>query len=201
MWPPGPESMSCRPGASPVPVNRRALGTHTSEGPSPIWAALVGILPGRWWAGLNTQVTAALFDRAGALRSAYDAVDWAATSIGPVGSWGESLRHAVEVMLGSRFPMNLFWGPQFVVLYNEAYVELIADKHPAALGTPARAVFPEAWDGSCPLIESVYDGGAASWVEDELVPLYRSGFLEECYFPFSYSPVRGPGGVIEGVLD
>jgi hypothetical protein len=103
--------------------------------------------------------------------------------------------------LNTAFPVTLFWGPEFVMVYNEAYVKLIADKHPAALGAPARHVFPEAWDMIGPMMESVLDGQGATWVEDAPVPLRRHGRLEECYFTFSYSPVRREDGVIEGVLD
>ena len=99
--------------------------------------------------------------------------------------------------MGTRFPVTLFWGPEFVLVYNEAYVELIGDKHPAALGRPAREVFPEAWDAIGPMMQAVLAGQGATWVEDEKVPLLHSGRLEECWFTFSYSPVRGEDGVMD----
>ncbi|HYF73239.1 MAG TPA: SpoIIE family protein phosphatase [Nocardioides sp.] len=139
--------------------------------------------------------------RAGSLRPAYDAVDWAATPLGPIREWGPTLRNAVDLALGTRFPMTLLWGPEFTLVYNAAYVELIGDKHPDALGAPARSVFPEAWEQIGPMMEAVYAGEGATWVVDELVPLRRSGFLEDCWFTFSYSAVRGPAGLIEGVMD
>jgi serine phosphatase RsbU (regulator of sigma subunit) len=143
----------------------------------------------------------ALLADAGSLRAAYEAVDWASTPLGPGASWSPALRRAVELALQTRFPVTLFWGPELVLVYNEAYVDLIADKHPAALGTPARDVFPEAWDVIGPMMEDVLAGRGATWVEDASVPLLRNGILEEAYFTFSYSPVRGEGGAIEGVLD
>ncbi len=139
--------------------------------------------------------------RAGSLRPAYDAVDWAATPLGPVADWSPVLRNAVDLALGTRFPVTLLWGPELALVYNAAYVELIGGKHPRALGRPAHEVFPEAWDQIGPLLKAVYAGDGATWVVDELVPMHRSGFLEDCWFTFSYSPVRGPGGVIEGVMD
>lgn len=142
-----------------------------------------------------------LLEAAGPLRSAYEAVDWAATPLGPMASWSGTLRNAVDVALHSRFPITLFWGPEHVLVYNEAYVELIADKHPDALGTPARDVFPEAWDLIGPMMEGVLAGAAATYVVDEPVPLVRRGFLEECYFTFSYSAVRDADGTVEGVID
>ncbi len=89
-----------------------------------------------------------LFDAAGSLRDAYRRVDWAATPLGPVSSWSPALAGAVDLVLHSRNPVTLIWGPQFVLLYNEAYVAMIGDKHPAALGSPARAVFAEIWTTS-----------------------------------------------------
>jgi hypothetical protein len=118
-----------------------------------------------------------------------------------VPAWSPALRNAVDLALQTRFPVTLFWGPEFVLVYNEAYAGLIADKHPAALGARAADVFPEAWDVIGPMMESVRAGHGATWVEDERVPLWRNGRLEECYFTFSYSPVRGADGVIEGVMD
>jgi len=97
-------------------------------------------------------------------------------------------------------PMWLAWGDQLALVYNEAYAPLIAEKHPAALGSPAREVFAEAWDAIGPMMEAVYDGRGATWVEDAEIPLVRRGRLEEAYFTFSYSPVRAPGGAIEGVM-
>ncbi len=142
-----------------------------------------------------------LLAAAGSLREAYAAVDWAATPVGPVEAWSPALVHAVELALQTRFPVTLFWGPEFALVYNAAYVELIADKHPAALGSPAERVFPEVWGTIGPMMRSVRAGGGANWVEDEHVPLARRGRLEEAYFTFSYSPVRGADGAIEGVMD
>ena len=142
-----------------------------------------------------------LFEPAGALRTAYDAVDWAATPLGPVSGWSPALRNAVDLALQTEFPVTLLWGPEFVLLYNARYVELIDDKHPAALGARARDVFPEAWDLIGPMMQAVRAGAGANWAEDEPVPLMRHGLLREAYFTFSYSPVRGPDGAIEGVMD
>lgn len=142
-----------------------------------------------------------LFAAAGTLEPAYRAMDWAATPLGPVDTWTPTLRSVVGLALHTRYPVSLLWGPEFVQLYNEAYVELIGDKHPQALGRPTQEMFKEAWDIVGPLMESVAAGEGATWVRDALVPLERNGFLEECYFTYSYSPVHAPDGSIEGVLD
>jgi hypothetical protein len=135
------------------------------------------------------------------VRRAYEQVDWAATPLGSPGTWSPALCNAVDLALHTRFPVTLFWGPEFVLVYNEAYAGLIADKHPAALGAPAADVFPEAWARIGPMMQSVRAGKGATWVEDERMPLWRNGRLEECFFTFSYSPVRGADGAIEGVMD
>jgi len=142
-----------------------------------------------------------VFESVGEIRRAYDDVDWAATPVGPMASWSPTLRGALDVTMNTRFPVVLLWGPKFVCLYNEAYGEMIADKHPAALGRPAREVFSEAWHTIGPLMESVLAGEGPTWTEDAPVPLHRHGFLQEAYFTFSYSAVRDAEGVVEGVMD
>ena len=130
-----------------------------------------------------------------------DAVDWASTPLGPVESWSPTLRGAVDLMLHSKFPMTLLWGQEFVLVYNDAYAPMIGDKHPAALGLPAEAAFPEAWSQVGPMMRTVTATREARLVEDELVPLQRHGFLEDCYFTFSYSAVTGADGAVEGLID
>jgi hypothetical protein len=99
-----------------------------------------------------------LLDAAGAMRPAYERVDWSSTAVGPVAGWSPALRNALDLALHTHFPVTLFWGPEFVLVYNAAYVELIADKHPAALASRARDVFPEAWDQVGPMMQAVIDG-------------------------------------------
>ncbi|BCL18118.1 PP2C family protein-serine/threonine phosphatase [Micromonospora sagamiensis] len=141
------------------------------------------------------------FDAAGSLRSAYRRVDWAATPLGPVSGWSRTLRSAVDVALHTRFPVTLLWGPEFVMVYNEAYVGLIGNKHPAALGAPAVRVFPEVWDAIGPMLHSVRATQRATWTRDLRLLMDRQGYLEECFFTFSYSAVRGAEGQVEGVID
>src|SRR5512146_196752 len=86
------------------------------------------------------------FRSAGSLRELYATLDWAATPLGAPSTWTPALRNAAGLALSTRFPVALMWGPEFVLVYNEAYVDLIGDKHPRALGRPSREVFPEAWD-------------------------------------------------------
>jgi serine phosphatase RsbU (regulator of sigma subunit) len=142
-----------------------------------------------------------LLEGFGDLGRAYREADWEHSPLGPVGSWSPLLRQAVDLTLRTEFPATLLWGPQYALVYNQAYVEMIADKHPAALGRPAQEVFPEAWDVIGPMLDHVRTGKGSTWVEDTYLPLHRRGFLEDCWFTFSYSPVRAVDGTVEGVLD
>ncbi|HEU4787206.1 MAG TPA: ATP-binding protein, partial [Gemmatimonadaceae bacterium] len=127
-------------------------------------------------------------------------IDWASTPLGPVSAWPQSLRTTVSTCLHSRFPILVWWGPELVMLYNDAYVALIGGKHPQALGTPGREVFPEIWSIIGPMLEGVMTRGEATWSEDQLLLLERHGFPEECYFTFSYSPISDESGGVGGVF-
>lgn len=142
-----------------------------------------------------------LFRDAGPIAAAYDAVDWSAGPLGAVEDWSPALRFAVDFMLTTRFACTLIWGPEHVLVYNQPYVELAAGKHPRALGSTVEEAFPEAMPVIGPLIDSVMNGEGATWVQDSYLPLHRDGFTEECYFTYSYSPVHGPDGEVEGIID
>jgi serine phosphatase RsbU (regulator of sigma subunit) len=142
-----------------------------------------------------------VFEAAGSLRELYAAVDWAATPLGPVADWSPTLIATVRMALRTRFAVALMWGPEYVLVYNEAYVRMIADKHPAALGTPAHDVFPEIWDTIGPMLDEAAAGERATWVTDLKLLMDRHGYLEETFFTFSYSAVAGPSGAVEGVID
>jgi len=150
---------------------------------------------------MRPDVQSGPFAGAGALREQYDATDWSATPLGPVEGWTPALRAALSVVNGTRFPATLLWGPEWVLLYNQPYAEMIRDKHPMALGRACAEVFPEAMPDIGPLLEQVSVGGEATWSQDVLLPLSRAGFMEDCWFTWSYSPVRGADDSIEGVLD
>ena len=126
-------------------------------------------------------------------------VDWRQTAVGPPESWPQSLRTAVSMLLESKFPMLLCWGPDFIQFYNDPFRPILgARKHPA-LGRSTRDTFAEAWHIIGPLFEQVMAGTAVGF-DDMLVPLDRNGFLEECYFVYSYSPFRVESGNVGGVL-
>lgn len=141
-----------------------------------------------------------LFAGGGAMSAAMATVDWARTPLGPVEDWPQSLRTAVSICLASRFPILIWWGPELAMLYNDAYAQILNVKHPAALGTPGKRVWPEIWDIIGPMLEGVLQEGKSTWSNDQLLLLERSGYSEECYFTFSYSPIQDESGGIGGVF-
>ena len=127
-------------------------------------------------------------------------IDWSTTALGPVDEWPQSLRTSVSICLNSRFPMLIWWGPELVKIYNEAYIPMAGAKHPWALGQPGVDGWPEIWQIIGPMLEGVMQRGEATWSEDTMLPLARRGFTEECYFTFSYSPIHIENGAIGGVF-
>ena len=126
--------------------------------------------------------------------------DWAASPLGPVGSWPTELRAAVRTVLASKVPMLIWWGPQLIQVYNDAYRILLGEKHPAAMGQPAAECWAEVWSAIGPRATSVLAGNGASYIENELLFLQRSGYYEETYWTYSYSPITGDSGEVLGVF-
>jgi hypothetical protein len=111
--------------------------------------------------------------------------NWKSTLLGDPAGWPQSLRSAASIMLNSRFPIALYWGPELVLLYNEDWSPIPGGKHPWALGRPAKEVWPEIWDTIGPLFEKVRLTGEGVWLQDELLPMLRHGYVEECYYNFT----------------
>ncbi len=128
--------------------------------------------------------------------------DWANTTLGSPEFWPQSLRITLGILLNSRFPMFLWWGPELLCFYNDAYRPSLGEngKHPHILGIKAEDAWPEIWDIIKPLIDQVLIKGEATWSEDQLVPIFRNGKIEDVYWTFSYSPVRDETGTIGGIL-
>lgn len=128
------------------------------------------------------------------------AKDWSKTSLGDPAGWPQSLRTMVAVMLDNPFGMYIAWGSEYIQLYNDGYRPILgATKHPQALGISTRETFSEIWH----IIESMFEGvmkGKAVGFPDFMLPLNRYGYKEECYFDFSYSPIRKDNGEVGGVL-
>ncbi len=128
-------------------------------------------------------------------------VDWAATPLGPPSGWPLSLRTAVSIVLSSRFPMWMAWGPELTFFCNAAYRrDTLGRKYPWALGRPANEVWSEIWNDIGPRIDRVLSTEQATWDEELLLFLERSGYPEETYHTFSYSPLRDDDGQVVGML-
>lgn len=128
--------------------------------------------------------------------------DWSASLVGTPETWPQSLRTTLSIILNSKFPMFLFWGPDLVCFYNDAYRPSlgIAGKHPDILGSRGEDCWKEIWPVIKPLIDQVLAGGEATWSEDQLIPIYRNGKMEDVYWTFSYSPVNDESGKPAGVF-
>ena len=126
--------------------------------------------------------------------------DWAATPLGPIASWSPRLLASLQTMLASRFQFAIYWGPEFVFLYNDAEIPTLGDRHPEALGMRAAELLSTTWEVVGPQLESVFGGGEATWAEDQPLLFERNGKVEQVYFTYSYSPMRDEAGRVEGVL-
>src|SRR6476620_61476 len=128
-------------------------------------------------------------------------LEWRKTPLGAADTWPQSLRSTVSMLLPSKAQIILFWGPEFVVLYNDAYRPVFGAKHPYALGLPGREAWREIWDSVLhDLLAGVVRTGEAFWGKDLLFTIERYGFEEETYFDVSYDPVRVESGGVGGVF-
>lgn len=127
--------------------------------------------------------------------------DWSATILGDPDTWPESLRSAVSIVLGSGFPIAIYWGPAFSLIYNEPWSAIPGEKHPWALGQPGEVVWPEIWTGLREEFESVLHEGASYRRPDAPLYMHRHGYTEECYFDYTLSPIKAVDGSIGGVFN
>jgi diguanylate cyclase (GGDEF)-like protein/PAS domain S-box-containing protein len=126
---------------------------------------------------------------------------WQATPLGRIESWPDTLVTTVNLLLASRHPMFLWWGPELIQFYNDSYrPSLRADKHPQALGQNGVQCWPEIWPIIGPMIEAVMGHGISTFNTNQLVPIYRNGRFEEIFWTYSYSPVRDRDGTVQGTL-
>ncbi|MBB3020135.1 PAS domain S-box-containing protein [Microvirga lupini] len=132
----------------------------------------------------------------GALMRAHD---WSSSPLGPPEHWPQSLRAVVSLMLTSKFPMFVAWGPKLAFLYNDGYVPIFGAKHPHALGLPFRDVWSEIWPDIEPLVTKAL-AGEATFHEDLHLVMERHGYPEDTWYTFSYSPVRDETGGIAGMF-
>ncbi|TSD66588.1 PAS domain-containing sensor histidine kinase [Inquilinus sp. KBS0705] len=128
--------------------------------------------------------------------------NWSSTVLGDPEQWPQSLLTTISIILNAKFPMFLWWGPQLIQFYNDAYRPSLGinGKHPKALGQRGADCWKEIWPVISPLIDQVMSGGESTWSQDQLIPIFRNDRLEDVYWTFSYAPVIGESGKPEGVL-
>jgi hypothetical protein len=125
-------------------------------------------------------------------------VDWAHTALGPVSQWSASLCTTVRLVLGSHFPMIMFWGPDYIQVYNDAFAPSLGEKK--AAGRPGAETWAEVWDFVGGDFARVRRTGEASYSENLHYELNRRGFVEETYFTYSHSPLYDSHGAYTGNL-
>ena len=158
-------------------------------------------------ASIAQSGTATLFEGTGEMATRCRAFDWAATPLGPMEGWSQSLRTMAAAVLASRNPMLLFWGPDLIQFYNDAFRPSLGvsagpqSRHPRALGMGARDFWTDVWAVVGPQLESVMAGGESIWFEDLYLPIERGdGERTDAWWTYSYSAVRDDDGSINGVL-
>ncbi len=128
------------------------------------------------------------------------AYDWASSPVGAPEHWPPGLRTAVRLILTSRHPMFIWWGPELIQFYNDAYRQTMGpERHPSALGDRGRDCWAEIWDIIGPQIDLVMSGQGSTWHEDQLVPITRFGARQPVWWTYGYSPIdhdEGVGGVL-----
>lgn len=126
--------------------------------------------------------------------------DWAGTPLGAVETWSPGLRNTVELILATGHAMQVAWGPERIMFYNDAYAPMLGERHPAALGIRFREAWPEIWKDIEPLVDQVFSGETVRF-DDMPLLMTRHGFDEETWWNFSYSPVRDDSGAVAGLLN
>jgi signal transduction histidine kinase len=155
--------------------------------------------PGSTNTGDRRTAAQTVFQGGGELGALCRAFDWAATPLGPVDGWPQSLRTAAQMTVAAGLPCIVLWGRELIQIYNDSYAELIRAKHPAALGHGNQEIWPEVWSINGPIFERVFSGETVTQ-EDALYPLERAGAAEEVYLTLSFSPVRDEAGEVAGVV-
>ncbi|GAB2553552.1 PAS domain-containing sensor histidine kinase [Spirosoma areae] len=150
--------------------------------------------------GVNKAAPPPFLAGGGELGERIRAKDWSQTALGPPNQWPQSLRTIVSTCLNAHLPILIWWGPDLIMLYNDAYRLLLGDKHPHALGSTGRDIWPEIWDTLGPKLEGVRTRGEADWSENQFLLVNRHGQPEAACFSYSHSPIYDESNGIGGVF-
>src|SRR5690606_5153709 len=124
-------------------------------------------------------------------------LDWSLTPLGPLDKWPRSLRFLVDLMLASRQPVYIAWGPELISLYNDGFIPILGGNHPEGLGRPHAELWSETWDEYRPVAEATMKGEAQYFVDQPVALEGRPG-RPMIWFTFSWTPVRDDDGAIAG---
>ena len=141
-----------------------------------------------------------VFTGGGEMGGRIRAFDWASTPLGPITTWPQSLKTAVQIMLHARYPMSIWWGRELLYFYNDTFTPFLGARHPLALGRPAAKTWSEIWSILGPQTEAVLNQGQSLLFEQLPLLLERNQFSEETYFTYSYSPLFDDNGSVNGLL-
>lgn len=127
--------------------------------------------------------------------------DWSATELGPMESWPQALKFALNIAGHSAFPTAIYWGPRLRLIYNDAWAPIPAERHPWALGQPAAAVWSDIWDVIEPQLRSVIETGEGFSAFEQMLPMMREGVRQETYWNYSFTPILGDDGEVAGIFN
>lgn len=147
---------------------------------------------------MNQYSTAAFLNNGGQVGELMRSSDWSTSPLGLPQGWPQSLRSVTSLILSSKFPMFIAWGPELALVYNDAYMALLGDKHPSALGQPLQRSWTEIWPEILPFINLALKGGA-SFHQNVPFTIERNGYSEESWFTYSYSSIRNEAGEVGGI--
>ncbi|MCQ4633984.1 sensor histidine kinase [Shinella sp. CPCC 100929] len=149
--------------------------------------------------GVELLESVHFLDGGGSMADAIRAYDWSSTALGPLEHWPSSLKIGVGMMLSSKFPKCIVWGPELITIHNDAFLPILGEK-PPALGRPFSEVWHEAWDEIGSIAQRAF-AGEATFIEDFPLVINRHGYPEKAHFTFCYSPIRDEAGVVRGMID
>lgn len=149
---------------------------------------------------VTTDALKNVFVTAGTMGGLIQQYDWATSKLGAMEDWPQSLQSAVSICINSNFPIAIYWGIDLVLIYNDAWSPIPGNKHPWALGKPAIEVWPEIWADIEPQFQKAFSG-VPGGSKDALLPMQRHGYTEECYFDFTFTPIYGASGNVEGIFN
>lgn len=129
------------------------------------------------------------------------AFDWSSHPLGPPAGWPATLQMAISLCLNSSFPTCVYWGPECWLLYNDAWAPVPADKHPGALGRPAREVWTDIWHVIEPQFAQVLATGEGLALWEQMLPMERGGRVRETWWNYSLTPIRAPDNTVAGIFN